>query len=130
MSFTIGDTIGPYKIVSHVGQGGMATIFKAYQTTLDRYVALKVIHPALKEDRSFVTRLQREATVIAKLNHPNIVAVHDFREHEGVPFLVLQFIEGKTLKDVLKEQKLNKQQILNVIRLVADALTYAHSRGV
>jgi tRNA A-37 threonylcarbamoyl transferase component Bud32 len=130
MSFTIGDTIGPYKIVSHVGQGGMATIYKAYQTTLDRYVALKVIHPALKEDRSFVLRLQREATVIAKLNHPNIVAVHDFREHEGIPFLVLQFIEGKTLKDVLKEQKLNKQQILNIIRPVADALTYAHSRGV
>ena len=130
MSFTIGNTIGPYRIISHIGQGGMATIYKAYQTTLDRYVALKVIHPALKEDRSFVTRLQREATVIAKLSHPNIVAVHDFREHEGTPFLVLQFIEGKTLKDVLKEQKLNKQQILNIIHPVADALTYAHARGV
>jgi serine/threonine protein kinase/Tol biopolymer transport system component len=130
MSFTIGNTIGPYKIISHIGQGGMATIYKAYQTTLDRYVALKVIHPALKEDRSFVIRLQREATVIAKLSHPNIVAVHDFREHEGIPFLVLQFIEGKTLKDVLKGQRLNKQQILNIIHPVADALTYAHSRGV
>ena len=130
MSFKVGDTIGPYKIISHVGQGGMATIYKAYQTTLDRYVALKVIHPALKEDRSFVLRLQREATVIAKLSHPNIVAVYDFREHEGAPFLVLQFIEGKTLKEVLKAQKLNKQQILNIICPVADALTYAHSRGV
>jgi serine/threonine protein kinase len=130
MSFNVGDTIGPYQIVAHIGQGGMATIYKAYQTTLDRYVALKIIHPALKEDHSFVLRLQREATVIAKLNHPNIVAVHDFREHDGIPFLVLQFIEGKTLKDVLKEQKLNKQQILNIIHPVADALTYAHSRGV
>jgi serine/threonine protein kinase len=130
MSFKVGETVGPYKIVQHIGQGGMATIFKAYQTTLERYVALKIMHPALKEDRSFVMRLQREATVIAKLNHSNIVAVHDFREHEGVPFLVLQFIEGKTLKDVLKEQKLNKQQILNIIRPVADALSYAHARGV
>jgi|GEM_PF-602945 len=130
MSFKVGETVGPYKIVQHIGQGGMATIYKAYQTTLDRYVALKIMHPALKEDRSFVMRLQREATVIAKLNHPNIVAVHDFREHEGIPFLVLHFIEGKTLKDVLKEQKLNKQQILNIIRPVADALNYAHSRGV
>lgn len=130
MSFKVGETIGPYKIVAHIGQGGMATIYKAYQTTLDRYVALKMMHPALKEDHSFVMRLQREATVIAKLNHPNIVAVHDFREHEGIPFLVLQFVEGKTLKDVLKEQKLNTQQILNIIRPVADALSYAHARGV
>lgn len=130
MSFKVGETIGPYKIVAQIGQGGMATIFKAYQTNLDRYVALKVMHPALKEDRSFVMRLQREATVIAKLNHPNIVAVHDFREYEGIPFLVLQYIEGKTLKDVLKEQKLNTQQILNIVRPVADALSYAHARGV
>lgn len=130
MSFKVGETIGPYKIVAQIGQGGMATIFKAYQTNLDRYVALKVMHPALKEDRSFVMRLQREATVIAKLSHPNIVAVHDFREYEGIPFLVLQYIEGKTLKDVLKEQKLNTQQILNIIRPVADALSYAHARGV
>jgi serine/threonine protein kinase len=130
MSFKVGETIGPYKIVAQVGQGGMATIFKAYQTNLDRYVALKVMHPALKEDHSFVMRLQREATVIAKLSHPNIVAVHDFREYEGIPFLVLQYIEGKTLKDVLKEQKLNTQQILNIVRPVADALSYAHARGV
>lgn len=130
MSFKVGETIGPYKIVAQIGQGGMATIFKAYQTNLDRYVALKVMHPALKEDRSFVMRLQREATVIAKLSHPNIVAVHDFREYEGLPFLVLQYIEGKTLKDVLKEQKLNTQQILNIVRPVADALSYAHARGV
>ncbi len=130
MSFRVGETIGPYKIVAQIGQGGMATIFKAYQTNLDRYVALKVMHPALKEDHSFVMRLQREATVIAKLSHPNIVAVHDFREYEGIPFLVLQYIEGKTLKDVLKTQKLNTQQILNIVRPVAEALSYAHARGV
>ncbi len=130
MSFRVGETIGPYKIVAQIGQGGMATIFKAYQSNLDRYVALKVMHPALKEDRSFVMRLQREATVIAKLSHPNIVAVHDFREYEGIPFLVLQYIEGKTLKEVLQQQKLNTQQILNIICPVADALSYAHARGV
>ncbi len=130
MGFTVGETVGPYKIVAHIGQGGMATIFKAYQANLDRFVALKIIHPALKEDHSFVMRLKREATVIAKLNHPNIVTVHDFREHEGLPFLVLQFIEGKTLKEVMREQRLTIPQILNIIRPVADALTYAHSRGV
>jgi tRNA A-37 threonylcarbamoyl transferase component Bud32 len=130
MSFTVGETVGLYKIVSYIGQGGMATIFRAHQTNLDRDVALKIIHPALKEDKSFVVRLKREATVIAKLSHPNIVAVHDLAEHEGLPFLVLQFIDGQTLKDVLATQKLSTAQILNIARPVADALMYAHAHGV
>ncbi len=130
MGFVVGETVGPYKITAYVGQGGMATIFKAYHATLDRYVALKVIHPALKEDRSFINRLRREAAIIARLNHPNIVTVYDFSEFKGTPFLVLRFIEGKTLRDILREQRLSTRQILNIIRPVADALTYAHSRGV
>lgn len=130
MGFAVGEAVGPYKIVEYVGQGGMATIFKAYQATLDRYVALKVIHPALKEDPSFTTRLKREAAIIANLNHPNIVTVYDFGEFEGIPFLVLRFIEGKTLKAVLQDQRLETSQILEIIRPVAEALTYAHTRGV
>ena len=119
MGFAVGEAVGPYKIVEYVGQGGMATIFKAYQATLDRYVALKVIHPALKEDPSFTTRLKREAAIIANLNHPNIVTVYDFGEFEGIPFLVLRFIEGKTLKAVLQDQRLETSQILEIIRPVA-----------
>ncbi len=130
MGFNVGETVGGYTITEYIGQGGMATIYKAHQAALDRDVALKVIHPALKEDQSFVMRLKREAAIIAKLNHPNIVTVYDFSEHEGLPFLVLRFIEGKTLKAVLQEQKLATHQILNIVRPIADALTYAHSRGV
>ncbi|HEX7593566.1 MAG TPA: serine/threonine-protein kinase, partial [Anaerolineae bacterium] len=130
MGFAVGESVGPYKIVEYIGQGGMATIFKAHQTSLDRFVALKVIHPALKEDPAFLNRLNREASIIAKLNHPNIVTVYDFSHFEGVPFLVLRFIDGKTLKAVLQQQKLSTQQILKIIRPVADALAYAHSRGV
>ncbi|MBI5030712.1 MAG: serine/threonine-protein kinase [Chloroflexi bacterium] len=130
MGFAVGESVGPYKITEYIAQGGMATIFKAYQPTLDRYVALKVIHPALKEYQSFVARLKREAAIIAKLNHPNIVSVYDFGQADGLPYLVLQFVEGRTLKDVLREEKLSSQQILNIIRPVANALSFAHDHGV
>lgn len=130
MGFVVGESVGPYTITAYVGQGGMATIYKAHQTTLERDVALKVIHPMLKEDKAFLMRLKREAAIIAKLNHPNIVTVYDYGEFEHTPFLVLQYIEGKTLKAVLQSQKLATRQILNIARAVASALAYAHSRGV
>jgi serine/threonine protein kinase len=130
MGFAVGETVGQFEIVEYLGQGGMATIYKAHQTTLDRFVALKVIHPVLKDDQAFLDRLKREASIIAKLNHPNIVTVYDFSEFEGMPFLVLRYIDGKTLKAVLQQQRLGTNQILKIIRPVADALSYAHSRGV
>ena len=130
MGFAVGETVGQFEIVEYIGQGGMATIYKAHQTNLDRFVALKVIHPVLKDDQAFLNRLKREASIIAKLNHPNIVTVYDFSEFEGIPFLVLRFIDGKTLKAVLQQQRLGTTQILKIIRPVADALSYAHSRGV
>ncbi len=130
MGFAVGESVGPYEIVEYIGQGGMATIYKAHQTTLDRFVALKVIHPVLKNDEAFLNRLNREASIIAKLNHPNIVTVYDFSEFEGMPFLVLRYIEGRTLKEVLQQQRLGMRSILRIIRPVADALAYAHSRGV
>ncbi len=130
MGFEVGETVGPYKITQFIGRGGMATIYKAHQVTLDRDVALKVIHPALKEDESFVARLKREASIIAKLNHPNIVPVYDYGELDGMSYLVMRFIDGKTLKEIRQDQKLGTKQILDIIRPVADALAYAHARGV
>ena len=130
MGFVVGESVGPYKITEYVAQGGMATIFKAYQATLDRYVALKVIHPALKQDQAFVARLKREAAIIAKLNHPNIVSVYDFGDDDGLPYLVLQFVQGKTLKDVMRDEQFTAPQILKIIRPVARALAYAHDKGV
>ena len=130
MGFAVGESVGPFEIIEYIGQGGMATIYKAHQTTLDRFVALKVIHPVLKNDQSFINRLNREASIIAKLDYPNIVTVYDFTEFEGTPFLVLRYIDGKTLKEVLQQQHLGTQSILKIMRPVADALAYAHSRGV
>jgi serine/threonine protein kinase len=128
--FSVGDTVGPYKISAYIGQGGMATIYRAHQLTLDRDVALKVIHPALKEDQSFLMRLNREAAIVARLNHPNIVTVYDFGEYDGIPYLVMRYIEGKTLKAVLQEGKLSIDRILEIACAIGDALTYAHQHGV
>ncbi len=130
MGFQIGDTVGPYKITRYIGQGGMATIYRAHQMTLDRDVAIKAIHPALKDDPAFLARLSREADIVGKLNHPNIVAVYDSGECDGQPYLVMRLIEGKTLKQLLQDRQLTSAEVLHIARAVADALIYAHAHGV
>jgi serine/threonine protein kinase len=108
----------------------MATVFKAYHASLDRYVALKVLHPAFGEDPAFEARFQREARVVAKLEHPNIVPIYDYAEHENRPYLVMKFIEGETLKARLDQGPLTSKEILGVVDAVGAALAYAHSRSV
>ncbi|HTX92396.1 MAG TPA: protein kinase [Anaerolineales bacterium] len=130
MSFNVGEMVGPYRIIEQLGQGGMATVFKAYHAALDRYVAIKVLHPAFLEDKSFLARFQREARLVAKLDHPNIVPIYDYTEHEGRPYLVMKFIEGETLKATLSRGPLAKDEIAHVVDSVGEALSYAHKRGI
>src|SRR4026208_1200596 len=130
MSFNIGDNIGPYKITEQLGQGGMATVFKAYHASLDRYVALKVLHPAFREDVTFAARFQREARVVAKLEHAHIVPVYDYAEHEKRPYLIMKFIEGDTLKAKLDKGPLSSEEISKIVDAVGLALSYAHRQGV
>lgn len=130
MSFNVGDNVGPYKIIEQLGQGGMATVFKAYHAALDRYVALKALHPAFGEDVTFSTRFQREARVVAKLEHPHIVPVYDYAEHEKRPYLVMKYIEGDTLKARLNRGPLTAQEIEKVVDSVGSALAYAHKQGI
>jgi len=130
MSFTPGENVGAYRVVEQLGSGGMATVYKAYHAALDRYVALKVMHPAFKGDANFLARFQREARVVAKLEHPNIVPVYDFSEHKGSPYLVMRFVEGETLKARLEQGQLSLPEILDVIRPMGEALNYAHEQGV
>jgi len=130
MSFTIGENVGPYRIIEQLGQGGMATVFKAYHPALDRYVAIKVLHPAFKEEPNFLSRFQREARVVARLEHPNIVPIYDFAEHKGQPYLVMKFIEGQTLKARLNEKPLTKEEAVEIVDAVGGALAYAHKQGV
>jgi tRNA A-37 threonylcarbamoyl transferase component Bud32 len=130
MAFVVGATIGQYRIVEQLGQGGMATVFKAYHPALDRYVAIKALHPAFTDDENFLKRFEREAKMVARLDHPNIVPIYDFSEHEGRPYLVMKYIEGQTLKASLSRQKLSNEEILRIVGFVGKALAYAHQQGV
>lgn len=130
MPFTSGENVGPYRVVEQLGQGGMASVYKAYHPALDRYVAIKVLHPAFLEDPNFLARFQREARVVAKLEHPNIVSIYDFAEHEGQPYLVMKFIEGRTLKSVLADARLSLRVGRHIVEAVGAGLGYAHRQGI
>jgi serine/threonine-protein kinase len=130
MSITPGENIGPYRVIEQLGSGGMATVFKAFHASLDRYVAIKVLHPAFRADPQFFERFKREARIVAKLEHPNIIPVYDFNQHKGEPYLVMRFVEGDTLKPELEGKPMPPGEILRLMRPVCQALAYAHQRGV
>ncbi|MEQ8677074.1 MAG: protein kinase [Aggregatilineales bacterium] len=130
MSLDIGEQVGQYKIVAQIGAGGMASVYQAYHARLDRHVAIKVMHPNMLNDPGFHARFEREARIVARLEHPNIVSVYDFEEYKNQPYLVMRFVEGQTLKDKLRDGMLSPSETLTLMTHLADALTYAHKRGV
>jgi len=130
MTISAGHQLGPYLVQEQVGKGGMATVFKAYHARLDRNVAIKVIHPAYKDDAGFTARFEREAQIVAKLEHPGIVPVYDYAEDDGQPYLVMKYVEGQTLRRLLSGGPLPLAEISRIMTAVADALTYAHKQGV
>lgn len=125
-----GQTLGQYKVIEQMGSGGMATVYKAYHPRLDRYVAIKMLHEAFQEDKNFLARFEREAQIVARLEHPHIVQVFDFDEYHGRPYLVMKYIEGRTLKAELDAEPLTIEDILSIMTPVAGALDYAHRQGV
>jgi serine/threonine protein kinase len=130
MPFAIGQNVGPYRILEQLGQGGMATVYKAYHAALDRFVAIKVLHTAFREDANFLARFTREARVVAKLEHSNIVPIFDYAECDGQPYLVMKYIEGETLKARLQKSPLGAQEAIAIVEAVGSALGYAHSKGI
>ncbi len=130
MSFSIGADIGAYTITDELGKGGMATVYKARHNKLERDVAIKVMHPTYSGEETFIRRFEREARVVARLEHPHIVPVYDYAVHEGHPYLVMRYIKGETLKDRLNEGNLSTREILRLTDAIASALDYAHSEGV
>ncbi|MFN8565251.1 MAG: protein kinase [Anaerolineae bacterium] len=125
-----GQTLGQYRVIEQMGSGGMATVYKAYHPRLDRYVAIKMLHEAFQEDKNFLARFEREAQIVARLEHPHIVQVFDFDEYNGRPYLVMKYIEGRTLKAELESAPLTLDDIIRIMTPVADALDYAHRQGV
>ena len=130
MTFELGTTVGSYTIEEKLGQGGMATVYKAYHERLDRHVAIKVMHAVFKDNEQFLRRFSREAKVVANLEHAHIVPVYDFADHDGYPYLVMRFIDGETLKDRLDAGAIGRTEIMRISRAIADALDYAHTHGV
>ena len=130
----IGKTLGKYRIIGHLGTGGMSEVYKAYQPGLDRYVAIKVLHAFLATEEDFLTRFQREAKFAAMLRHPNIVRVHDFDAEDQIYYMVMEFVDGPSLKTRLQEldeqgQLFPLEEVVRIVTAVANALDYAHRRG-
>lgn len=127
--YTAGTQIGNYQIESQIGEGGMGTVYRAVDTKLNRFVAVKLLSNALADDVAR-RRFQREAQMASSLNHPHILTVHDAGEFDGRQYLVTEFVDGGTLKDWAKVEKRNWRNILDLLTGVADGLAAAHAAGI
>lgn len=135
LSDLTGTTLGKYRLVEKLGQGGMAQVYKAYQPDLDRYVAIKILHPHLTGDEEFAVRFQREARAIAALEHPNIVRIYDFATDHELAFIVMEYLSGTSLKVRMRDLNCRNEfmpltKVKHIIGSLADALDYAHRHGV
>ena len=120
-----------YEVLAILGHGGMGAVYKARQIALDRLVALKLLPLEVSVNRDFADRFRREARAMAKLNHPHIIAVHDFGQtSEGQLFFAMEFVEGSNLHDIIRQVGLNPEQALFVVEQVCAALAYAHGKGI
>ncbi|HMA35162.1 MAG TPA: protein kinase, partial [Chloroflexia bacterium] len=130
-----GKTLGRYRILERLGRGGMAEVYKGYQPALDRTVAVKVLHAFLLIETGSRERFQREAQAVATLHHPNIVQVFDYDVEGDIYFMVMEFIAGPNLKQILEESakagtRLSLERSAEIITAIGGALAYAHRHGL
>src|SRR5579859_2282686 len=126
----IGSKLGQYELIEEVGRGGMAAVYRAYQSSMDRFVAVKVIYRSIAADTRTLERFQREARLVARLEHPHILPVYDYDGAHDPPYIVMRYLQSGTLKDVLEREKLPLSEVAQLFAQIAAALDYAHRQGV
>src|SRR5438093_9076681 len=130
MAITIPQRLGSFQVLSIVGRGGMGEVYRARDTKLKREVAIKILPKEFSQDPDRVARFQREAEVLASLNHPGIAAIHSLEEAEGSRFLVLEFVQGETLAERIARGAILIEEALNIAKDVCEALEVAHEKGI
>ena len=118
------------EILGFIGKGGMGAVYKARQLALDRLVALKILPPQAASGLGFPERFNREARALARLSHPNIVAVHEFGQVNGMPFFVMEFVDGLNLRQLERAGKLSPREALQIVPQICEALQFAHEEGI